>query len=96
MDVSIVHTEVRVDPELVVEVVALVDGRAIRVHLAQDAIDHLLGPEFSNQKTLFVALQHKLETIRIAIEAHVLARGAPLDQYFVLSWRDFSLWQSAT
>ena len=90
MDVSIAHSGVRVRPDLVVEVAAWVDGKPIRVDLDPDAIRRLLGAEIDDPKAMFVSLQRKLETIRMAIEAYVFARGAPLDQHFVLSWRDLS------
>ena len=90
MDVSIVHSGVRVQPDLVVEVAALIDAKPIRVDLERDAIENLLGPNVSDEEALRAALTNKLETIRIAIEAYVLARGAPLDGSLVLSWRDFS------
>ncbi len=90
MDVSIAHSGVRVRPDLVVEVAAWVDGKPIRVDLDPDAIRRLLGAEIDDPKAMFVSLQRKLETIRLAIKAYVFARGAPLDQHFVLSWRDLS------
>ena len=90
MDVSIVHSGVRVRPDLVVEVAAQVDGKPIRVDLEPDAIRRLLGAEINDAAAMLVALQRRLETIRLAIEAYVFARGAPLDQYLVLSWRDLS------
>ena len=37
-----------------------------------------------------MSLQRQLETIRLAIEAFVFARGTPLDQHVWLSWRDVS------
>lgn len=90
MEVSIVHSGVRVHPDLVIEVSALIDGRPIRVDLERGAIERLLGSDVSDEEALRAALTHKLETIRMAIEAYVFARGAPLDGYLVLSWRDFS------
>ena len=90
MHVSIVHTDVRVDPELVVDVVAAVDGRSLRVNLERDVIVRLLGSDLSDQQKLFQTLQKRLGAIRIAVEAYVLARGFPLDSYVVLSWDDFS------
>jgi hypothetical protein len=90
MDVSIVHSGVRVRPDLIVEVSAMVDGRPIGVDLARDAIEHLLGPDVRDEEALRTALRRNMETIRIAIEAYVFARGLPLDGHCVLSWRDFS------
>ena len=90
MDVSIVHTAVRVFPDLVVEVSATVDGKPIGVDLARDAVQHLLGQDVGDEEALRAALRRNLETIRIAIEAHVFARGLPLDGHCVLSWQDFS------
>ena len=90
MEVSIVHSGVRVRPDLVVEVQALADGKPINVDLEPDTIRRLLGPETNDPEILFISLQRKLETIRLAIEAFIFARGAPLDQHVVLSWRDIS------
>jgi hypothetical protein len=90
MEVSIVHSGVRVRPDLVVEVAALVDGKPMLVDLERDAIEHLLGSNVGDEKALRDALQRNLEAIRIVIEAHVFARGLPLDGHLVLSWRDFS------
>lgn len=90
MDVSIVHSGVRVRPDLVVEVEALIDGKAIGVDLARDAIEHLLGPNIGDEDALRAALRRNMESIRIAIEAYVFARGLPLDGHCVLSWQDFS------
>jgi hypothetical protein len=90
MDVSIVHSGVRVRPDLIVEVSAMVDGRPIGVDLARDAIEHLLGPDVRDEEALSSALRRNMETIRIAIEAYVFARGLPLDGHCVLSWQDFS------
>jgi hypothetical protein len=89
MNVSIVHTGVRVKPEMVVEIIATVDGKPIRVDLERDAIDHLFGADVGDEKAMFMALQGQLEMIRIAIEAHVLARGTAMDPSFVLAWQDF-------
>lgn len=90
MDVSIVHSGVRVRPDLVVEVEALIDGRPIGVDLARDAIEHLLGPNIGDAEALRTSLGRRLGAIRIAIEAYVFARGVPLDEHCVLSWQDFS------
>ena len=90
MNVSIVLSGVRVCPDLVVDVAAQVDGKPIRVDLEPDAIRRLLGAEIDDPRAMRVSLQRRLETIRPAIEAYVFARGAPLDQYLVLSWRDLS------
>jgi RecJ-like exonuclease len=89
MDVSIVHTGVRVQPEMVVEIIATVDGKAVRVDLERDAIDHLFGADVGDEKAMYMALQGRAEMIRIAIESYVLARGVPMDRSFVLAWRDF-------
>lgn len=90
MDVSIVHSGVRVRPDLLVEVAALIDGKQIRVDLERSAIEHLLGSNVGDEEALRAALMQRLDTVRIAIEAYVFARGTPLDGYMVLSWRDFS------
>ncbi|MET1082808.1 MAG: hypothetical protein ABWY12_07120 [Burkholderiales bacterium] len=90
MDVSIVHSGVRVRPDLIVEIAAQVDGKPIRVDLESDAIRRLLGADIDDPGAMLVSLQRRLETIRLAIKAYVFARGAPLDQYLVLSWRDLS------
>jgi len=90
MDVAIVHTGVRVSPERVVEFTARVDGKAICVELEQEAINRLVGPESRDENSLLTALQRKLETVRIAIEAYVFARGLPMDGHLVLSSRDLA------
>jgi len=95
MDVSIVHSGVRVRPDLVVEVAALIDGRPVLVDLERDAIDRLLGQDVSDEKALHSALRRNIGAIRIAIEAYVFARGLPLDQHVVLFWRDFSSFADA-
>lgn len=95
MDVSILHTDVRLHPDFVVDIAALVDGRPIRVNVERAAVERLLGPQVLDEHALSNALRRNLETIRIAIEAYVFARGVPIDRYFVLSWRDFSTFVDA-
>lgn len=90
MDVSILHVGVRVHPELVVQVVALVGGVRTRVTLDRGAIEQLLGPELGDEKVMAHSLERNMEMIRVAIGAYIAARGMPMDRAFVLSWRDFS------
>jgi len=89
MEVSIVHIGVRAHPERAVRVAARADGRAINVTLDQDVIEHLCG-NASDDEQMLLALTHNQEALRIAIAAYVSARGVPLDEQFLLSWRDFS------
>jgi hypothetical protein len=77
-------------PERVVEFTARVDGKALCVELGQDAINRLVGPETRDENSLLTAMQRKIETVRIAIEAYVFARGLPMDDHFVLSARDLA------
>jgi hypothetical protein len=88
MNVSIVHTSVRVSPELIVEIAAEADGKPILVELDRSAIDHLLGSALGDKEQTMAALGRHLVTIRRSLEAHVFARGAPLDGYLTLSWKE--------
>jgi len=89
MEVSIVHIGARAHPERAVRVAARADGQAVNVTLDQDVIEHLCG-NASDDEQMLLALTHNQEALRIAIAAYVSARGVPLDEQFLLSWRDFS------
>jgi len=89
MEVSIVHIGARAHPERAVRVAARADGRAVNVTLDQDVIQQLCG-NASDDERMLLALTHNQEALRIAIAAYVSARGVPLDEQFLLSWRDFS------
>ena len=67
---------------------ARADGQAA-VTLDQDVIEQLCG-NASDDEQMLLALTHNQEALRIAIAAYVSARGVPLDEQFLLSWRDFS------
>ena len=89
MEVSIVHIGARAHPERAVRVAARADGQAVNVTLDQDVIEQLCG-NASDDEQMLLALTHNQEALRIAIAAYVSARGVPLDEQFLLSWRDFS------
>ena len=89
MEVSIVHFGVRARPERAVRVAARADGRAINVTLDGDVIQHICG-DASEGEQMLLSLTHNQEALRIAIAAYVSARGVPIDEQFLLSWRDFS------
>ena len=90
MDFSVQHIGVHVRPELIAQVVARIDDKPIRVSLKRDAIEQLVGPAIGDEGAMVVSLYGKLDTLRVAIEAHVFAHGVPLDRQLVLSWRDFN------
>lgn len=87
MNVSIVYMGVRAHPDVVVEVSALADGKAIVAELDRGAIDHLVGPAIGDRDAMFAALNRHRDAIRRAIEVYVFAR-APLDGHLTLSWKD--------
>lgn len=88
MNVSIVHTGVRVSPDVVVEIFAIADGKPIVADLDRSAIEHLLGSRSIDRNALMEALHSHRNIVRRGIEAYVLARGAPLDGRMTLSERD--------
>jgi hypothetical protein len=90
MDLTILHIDVRTRPEFLVRIAAQVDGEPLRVTLEREVVEHLVGSGVGDDDAILQSLYHDLDTIRIAIEAHVFARGVPLDREVVLSWPEFS------
>lgn len=89
MNVSIAHIGVRAHPERVVQLAARADDRAFTVTLDSDVIQHLCGDTL-DEHAMRLALTRNQDVLRIAVAAYIGARGIPLDDQFVLSWRDFS------
>ena len=89
MHVSITHIGVRAYPVRSVQLTARADDRAFTVDLDQDAIQQVCG-DARDEQAIRLALTRNQEALRVAIAAYVSARGVPLDDHFLLSWRDFS------
>jgi hypothetical protein len=89
MNVSIAHIAVRARPDRVVQLTARADDRAFTVTLGDDVVQHLCG-DTRDENAMRLALTRNQDVVRIAIAAYVGARGVPLDDQFLLSWRDFS------
>ncbi|HTN47813.1 MAG TPA: hypothetical protein VMK32_00110 [Burkholderiaceae bacterium] len=88
MSVSIAHIGVRMHPQRVAQISARADSRAFTVMLDDDVIQHLCG-DTRDENAMLLALTRNQDVLRIAIAAYVGARGVPLDDQFLLSWRDF-------
>jgi len=89
MSVSITHIGVRARPSRVVQLTARSDERAFTVTLDDDVVQHLCG-DTRDENVMRLALTRNQDVLRIAIAAYIGARGVPLDDQFLLSWRDFS------
>jgi len=89
MDVRILHSETRVEPQYPIELAASADGTPLRVEIEWSTLEHLLGGEITAERVHDFVRRHR-HALEIAITAHLFAQGIPLSHQLVLGREDLA------
>ncbi len=90
MEISILHTESRIRSRNPVELLVVVDGRAIRAAIDWSTLERLMSAELVNEATVHDFIQNNRHGIELAIKAHLFAHGVPLAGRLVLTLDDIA------
>jgi len=80
--------QISAKPQSALELVVVVDGAAVRVELDRSTIPHSTGADFLDEEAVRDFISRNRRGIELAIEAHLFARGIPLDRHIVISRED--------
>jgi hypothetical protein len=85
MQISFPRTESRILPSIPVEILVLVDRKAIRAAIDWSTIQRLTGDDSIDDAAVRTFIRDNRERIEVAIKAHLLAHGVPLSGHLVLT-----------
>jgi len=88
MNVVLLPANVRVQPDMPVEIGAIVDGQQLQVALEWPLIERWLGGLAIDANTVRNAIQMRRSSIERAIQSRVYAHGAPISGELTLGVRD--------
>ncbi len=85
MEISFPRTEARILPSWPVEILAVVDRKAIRAAIDWSTIQRLTDDDSIDEAAVRRFIRDNRERIELAIKAHLLAHGVPLAAQFLLT-----------
>ena len=90
MNITTFESLAYIHPGNPLDFVATVDGRPMHISIEWATLLRVMGVRFPEERVIREFLHRKRHQLALAIQARVLARGAPLDHHIVMSWQDLA------